>query len=197
MPSLASSPWMRTQPQLWSSRPKRTTSSALIVGRPRPRCRRHARHFRRPASLCQRSSVAGVTRKACQRSRGRSRLRVARRALSAFRHRTRPWSWRSRARTWWRRTTSSTSLSASQRRDEATSDRTRHSPRYTREKATAHDDRMRRERPAQGPDRGSGALHLATLEVDEEQHVEAVDRDRVDVEEVTSEHACSLCSKEL
>ena len=29
-------------------------------------------------------------------------------------------------------------MSASQRRDEATSDRTRHSPRYTREKATAH-----------------------------------------------------------
>ena len=51
-----------------------------------------------------------------------------------------------------------------------------------------------------GPDRVSGNASqedLATLEVDEEQHVEAVERDRADVEEVTSEHACSLCSKEL
>ena len=50
---LGSSPWMRTQPQLRFSRPRRkisSTSSALIAGRPRPRCRRHARHLRRPAS---------------------------------------------------------------------------------------------------------------------------------------------------
>ena len=51
-----------------------------------------------------------------------------------------------------------------------------------------------------GPDRmcrDARQEDLATLEVDEEQHVEAVERDRADVEEVTSEHACSLCSKEL
>ncbi len=41
MPSLRSSPWMRTQPQLRFSRPRRTissTSSALIGGRPGPLC---------------------------------------------------------------------------------------------------------------------------------------------------------------
>jgi len=67
-----------TQPQLRFSRPRRTissTSSALIAGRPGPRRRRHARHFRCPASLCQRSSVPGVTRKARHRYRGSNRLR--------------------------------------------------------------------------------------------------------------------------
>jgi hypothetical protein len=34
-------------------------SSALSGGRPGPRWRRHARHFRCPASRCHRSSVAG------------------------------------------------------------------------------------------------------------------------------------------
>ena len=54
----------------------------------------------------------------------------------------------------------STSLSASQRQDDTTSPRTRHSPRYRRDKATAHDGRYRRELPAQNPDQGFGALQL-------------------------------------
>jgi putative transposase len=37
MPSLASSPWTRTQPQLRFSRPRRMIGSALIAGRPGPR----------------------------------------------------------------------------------------------------------------------------------------------------------------
>ena len=93
MPSLRSSPWMRTQPQLRFSRPRRTissTSSAPIGGRPGPRRRRHARHFRRPASRCQRTSVAGVTGKPRHRSRGRSRLKAASSARSAARYLARP-----------------------------------------------------------------------------------------------------------
>jgi hypothetical protein len=58
------------------------------------------------------------------------------------------------------------------------SDRTRHSPRYRSEKATAHDDRWGRELPAQNPDRGSGALqHDGTepeLVIDEMLRTEAV-----------------------
>ena len=45
------------------------------------------------------------------------------------RYLTRLRSWRSRTRTWWRRTTSSTSLSTSWRQHETTSARTRHSAR--------------------------------------------------------------------
>ncbi len=66
MPSLCSSSWMRTQPQLRFSRPSCMMSSiscALNGGRPGPRWRRHARYFRRPAPRCHRGSVAGVKRK--------------------------------------------------------------------------------------------------------------------------------------
>ena len=51
-----------------------------------------------------------------------------------------------------------------------------------------------------GPDRvgrHAGQEDLATLEVDEEQHIEPAQRDRVDVEEVASERAGGLGSKEL
>ena len=51
-----------------------------------------------------------------------------------------------------------------------------------------------------GPDRvggHAGQEDLATLEVDEEQHIEPAERDRVDVEEVASERASGLGSKEL
>jgi hypothetical protein len=43
----------------------------------------------------------------------------------------------------------------------------------------------------------AGQEYLAALEVDEEEHVEPPQRDRVDVEEVASERAGGLCSKEL
>src|ERR1019366_4040324 len=134
MPSVRSLPWTRTQPQLRSSRPRRTTSatsSPFMAGRPGPRWRRHARHLRGPASRCQPSNVAGVTRKARHRSRGRSRLSAARSAPSTGLYLTRRWSWRSRMRSWWRRTTSSTSLSTSRRQHETTNARTRQSPTYT------------------------------------------------------------------
>jgi hypothetical protein len=67
---------------------------------------------------------------------GRSRLRAASSARSTGRYLTRRWSWRSRMRTWWRRTTSSMSLSTSRRQRETTSARTRQSATYPREKAT-------------------------------------------------------------
>jgi len=43
----------------------------------------------------------------------------------------------------------------------------------------------------------AGQEHLPALEVDEEQHVEPSQGDRVDVEEVACKSACGLCSKEV
>jgi hypothetical protein len=43
----------------------------------------------------------------------------------------------------------------------------------------------------------AGQEDFATFEVDEEQYVEPAQRDRVDMKEVTSQCAGSLCSKEL
>jgi hypothetical protein len=43
----------------------------------------------------------------------------------------------------------------------------------------------------------AGEEHLASVEVDEEQHIEPAKRNGVDREEVTGERAGSLCSKEL
>jgi hypothetical protein len=43
----------------------------------------------------------------------------------------------------------------------------------------------------------AGQEHLPTVEVDEEQHIEPAERDRVDMEEVAGKCAGSLCSEEL
>src|SRR5450830_1388660 len=81
MPSLRSSPSIRTHPHRGFSRARRRMSSriaASIGGRPgRPVLR--SVHFLLPSSRCQRGRVAGVTRKATQRSRGMTRLAAARR----------------------------------------------------------------------------------------------------------------------
>jgi hypothetical protein len=43
----------------------------------------------------------------------------------------------------------------------------------------------------------AGQEHLPTLEIDEEQHIEPAQRDRVDMKEATSQCTSSLCSQEL
>jgi hypothetical protein len=75
IPSLRSSPWIRTQPQRGFSRARRKTSSrrSLSSGG-RPARRRRYVHFLRTSSRCQRKSVCGETTNAGQRSRGSSPL---------------------------------------------------------------------------------------------------------------------------
>src|SRR6266536_1862047 len=78
MPSLRSSPWIRTHPQPGFSRPRRSTSSrstGSIGGRPGER-RRYV-HFLATSSRCQRSSVCGETGNTDHRSRGSSVLAAA------------------------------------------------------------------------------------------------------------------------
>ncbi len=78
MPSLRNSPWMRTQPQLGFSRPRRNTSSRIAGSSGgRPGDRRRYVHFLAMSSRCQRNSVCGETRNTDQRSRGSSLLAAA------------------------------------------------------------------------------------------------------------------------
>jgi hypothetical protein len=90
-----------------------STNSALIGGRPGPRCLLHCRHLCLAAWRCHRNRVCGVTMKERHRARGSNRLSAARIARSAGRCLTRPWSCRWRTRTWCRSTTISTSRSDS------------------------------------------------------------------------------------
>jgi hypothetical protein len=78
MPSLRSSPWIRTQPQLGFSRPRRNTSprSAGSSGGG-PGDRRRNVHFLATSSRCQRTSVCGETTNTDQRSRRSSLLAAA------------------------------------------------------------------------------------------------------------------------
>ena len=109
-PSLASSPWIRRCPQVGFSAARRSTSARIcgsIAGRPGRawgyvQCR--ASSWR-----CQRSRVAGVTKNADQRSRGSSRDRAASTTRSSGRSSGRC-TCRRRTATWWRSTSSSTSL---------------------------------------------------------------------------------------
>ena len=107
-----------------------------------PSLRRHAGHFRPPASRCQRSSVAGVTREARQPSRGRIRLRAATQGAVDRPVPDTAVDLALKGQHLVTKTPSSTSLSASPRRHETTNDKSPHSPSCRREKATAHDGRL-------------------------------------------------------
>jgi hypothetical protein len=43
----------------------------------------------------------------------------------------------------------------------------------------------------------AGEVHAAALELDEEEHVEAAERERLDGEEIASEHGCGLLAQKL
>src|SRR6266511_3036255 len=112
MPSLHSSPWIRTQPHLEFSRARRNTSprSAGSSGG-RPGQRRRYLHFLRTSSRCQRSSVCGETRNTDQRSRGSSPPAAASSSRSPLRSSGRFAVRRSTA-SWCRSTAFSTSSAA-------------------------------------------------------------------------------------
>ncbi len=78
MPSLHNSPWMRSQPQLGFSRPRRNTSSRSAGSSGgRPGERRRYLHFLATSARCHRNRVCGETRNTDQRSRGSSLLAAA------------------------------------------------------------------------------------------------------------------------
>ena len=78
MPSLRSSPWIRTQPHLEFSRARRSTSSRSAGSiRGRPGKRRRYVHFLAMSSRCQRSSVCDETTNTDHRSLGKTALAAA------------------------------------------------------------------------------------------------------------------------
>jgi hypothetical protein len=104
IPSLRSSPWIRTHPHLGFSLPGRTTRSVTSGsrgGRPGPRCGEV--HLRLTSWRCHRSSVWGVTMNEPHRSRESPRLAAARNARSRSRSSGRR-TGRRRTFSWWRRT---------------------------------------------------------------------------------------------
>ena len=88
-------------------RTRATTSSSRALGAERPR--RGYVQDRATRSRCQRSRVAGVTRKVLQRSRLRRRARLASTARSVGEYRGRA-TWRRSTASWWRSTAISTSF---------------------------------------------------------------------------------------
>jgi hypothetical protein len=111
MPSLASSPRILRHPHLEFSLPIRRMSSrtsSSIGGLP-PAGPRRKVHFRHTSSRCHRRSVGGLTRKDDHRDRASVLLSAVMNRRSRRRSRGLP-TWRLRTISWWRRTTSSTSL---------------------------------------------------------------------------------------
>lgn len=111
MPSLASLPWTRTQPQLRSSRPGRMMSRTVSFGRaghPGYSVARQRLHRRCDTSLCRHSEVWGLTKNTLQRSRLSTLVKPARSARSAGPNRPAPGTWRWSTFNWWRSTKLST-----------------------------------------------------------------------------------------
>ena len=159
MPSLASSPLILTEPHLGFSLPIRRISSRTspVTGGLPPTGLRLKVHFLCTRSRCQRRSVCGQTRNDDHRSRGRALLIAAMNKPSWRRRRGLP-TWRLRTISWWRRTTTSTSVFVWSLEERAINLTTRRSNRYTRAKSTIRTSHERKARwygrPGRGNDQG-------------------------------------------
>jgi hypothetical protein len=149
IPSLRSSPWIRTQPQRGFSRANRNTSSCSSGSSDGlPAGRRRYVHFRRTSSRCQRRSVCGETTNADHRPRGNRPLAAARTTRSRPRNSGR-FTLRRSTLSWCRSTAFSTSSAATAEPPATT--------RISRRTSSAPGRRSRRPDPTdthQSPDRG-------------------------------------------